>query len=237
MVEIMYNPDDVGITINGPRGRPTILRKYHLTDKQMDTRRQVWESQIQEVSDKVREMAGSIFFNPYRNGIYFAQIQALYLLGANKWHNLLKIRDKMKQLMSKITIRKRDKLTEIYSEITSWEQFKYKIPRGPLEHSKDEQGRIKENMVFFQRLTRLHPSGYKLRQVCAAVDTKRVTRIEFPNGLFFYRLSTYTTQEEALPIRDFTDFVFTGKRGKFISSKFIGKVITADKTIVNGVTL
>jgi len=237
MAEIMYNPDDVGITIVGPRGRPTVLRKYHLTDKQMAKRKGVWEKQIQDVSQKVRDMAGPMFFNPYRNGVYFAQIQAMYLLGANKWHSLVKIRDKMKLLMSDIVIRKRDKLTGIMAEMTSWEQFKYKTPRGPLEHSKDEQGRIKENMVFFQRLTRLHPSGYKLRQVCAAVDTKRISKIEFPNGLFFYRLSTYNTIEEALPIRDFTEFTFTGKRGKFISNKFIGKVVTKEKTIVNGVVI
>jgi hypothetical protein len=226
MAEIMYKPEDVGKTIVGPRGKPTTLRRYHLTDKQMIQRRAIWEETVKDVPKKIKDMAGPLFFNPYRNGIYFAQIQAMFLLGANKWHNLLKIRDKMKQTMSSIIIKKRDKLSGITTEITAWEQFKYKNPRSLPELSKDNQGRIREN--------RLHPSGYKLRQVCAAVDIKRVTRPDFPNGLFFYRLSTYKTVEEALPMRDFTEFIFTGKKGKYVSNKFIGRTITKDAVMVNG---
>ena len=234
MAEIMYNPDDVGKIVDGPRGKPIKLRQYHLTPKQMIERKKKFLEITTKVPKKIKDLAGPIFFNPYRNGVYHAQVQTLYLLGASKWHSLLKIRNKMKELMSAIVLHKEDHLTGMKVEMTSWEQFKYKIPRSSPSKSKDDQGRIKENMVFLQRLTRLHPSGYKLMQVCTAIDTKRISRPDFPNGLFFYRLSIYQTPEESIPIRDFSEFEFTSKRGRFISYRFIGKVITKDQTILNG---
>lgn len=88
-------------------------------------------------------------------------------------------------------------------------------------------------MTFFQRLGKQHPAGLKLRQVCAAVDIKRVTKLGLPNGIFYYRLSTYPNPTKALPIRDFTQF--EGDYRKFLSSKFIGITITKDQKIVNGV--
>lgn len=234
MAEIMYNPNDVGKIINGPRGNPIRLRQYHLTPKQIVERKRKFIEITKNIPLKIKELAGSEFFNPYRNGVYFAQIQSLYLLGANKWHSLLAIRNKMKEQMSDIIIKKKDNLTGMTVEVNSWEQFKYKEPKSSPSKSKDEQGRIRENMVFLQRLTRLHPSGYKLKQVCAAVDMKRVTQLDFPNGLFFYRLSTYKTIEEAIPQRDFSEYTFAGKRGRLITNRFIGKIITADKVLVNG---
>ena len=92
-------------------------------------------------------------------------------------------------------------------------------------------------MVFFQRLTKLHPYGYKLRQVFSAIDVKRVSKEGFSEGCFFYRLSTYDDIAEALPIRDFQEFEFIRHERKYVNYKFVGKIITKDKIIKEGVVI
>jgi hypothetical protein len=92
-----------------------------------------------------------------------------------------------------------------------------------------------ENFIFFQRLTQLHPYGYKLHQVGAAIDIKRVSRLGIENGVYYYRLSTYDKVEDAYPMRDYKKFDMPKHERKYVSRKFIGTVVTRDGTVVQGV--
>ena len=229
MREIMYRPKDVGKVVLNSHGKLTKIRKYHMTEKNFKIIRERWEESIIGVSEDIKKLAGDYFFNPYRKGIYHYQIQSLYLLGANKWHSLNDILRKMEEVMSLIFIGKDN------TEFNFWEKFIGKRNKEEAIRCKDYIGRIQENFVFFQRLTKLHPYGYKLRQVRAAVDIKRITRDGFPSGCYFYRLSTYNTEKESLPIRDYSKFIFPKHESKYINYKFIGTIITPNKVISGGV--
>ena len=87
---------------------------------------------------------------------------------------------------------------------------------------------------MLQRLSMRHPYGYKLHQVHAALDIKRMSRKGFEQGVYFYRLSTYKYKHEALPIKDFSLFTFPKHEGKYVSRKFIGTIVTRDRTIIEG---
>ena len=89
-------------------------------------------------------------------------------------------------------------------------------------------------MVFFQRLAKLHPYGYKLKQACSAVDIKRVSSEDFPNGIFYYRLSTYDNTKQALPVRDYKEFKFPRHECKYVNYKFIGTIVTKNKIVSKG---
>ena len=229
MAEIVYDPELVGKVIRSARGNDVKLRKYHMTDKDMEILKQRFKEETKKVPKHIKKLAGNKFFNPYRRGIYYAQIQALYLLGANKWHSFPVVKKKLIDYMSSYTVIN----TSNDCLITGWDNFISKTPRQVARRSKDENGKIQENMIFFQRLSQKHPAGLKLRQVCAAVDLKRVSKSGLPNGIFYYRLSTYKTPSDALPIRDFSKFKKDCR--KFINRKFVGKIITSDQIIINGV--
>ncbi|KKL12384.1 hypothetical protein LCGC14_2536280, partial [marine sediment metagenome] len=185
--------------------------------------------EVTKKADKnIVKLAGKHFFNPFRKGIYYYQIYAMFLLGANRWHSLSSIIRKMKKIMSEVEVRKDGIRT------TAWEKFRGKSQRENAICCKDYIGRVQENMVFFQRLTKLHPSGYKLRQVYSSIDIKRTNKKGFINGCYYYRLSTYNSIKEALPLRDFSKFDFPQHERKYISYKFIGTIITKDKVIKEG---
>jgi hypothetical protein len=235
MIEVMYDPSDVGKIVTSSRGNQVKIRKYHMTTKEMKAARKRFEELTINVPQSIKDKAGPIFFNPFRMGIYYGQIQAMYLLGCNQWHDYKIIERKVEEFLSNIMIV--EKRAGVLVDISVWDKFKSKLPKSSINRSKDVMGRIRENMVFFQRLTKLHPCGYKLRQVYAAVDIKKVSKDGFPNGLFYYRLSTYNTEKEAIPIRDYSEFAFSSSGGKFVSKKFIGKIITKDKVLLSGVTI
>jgi len=229
MLDIIYEPKDVGKEVISNRGKKTKLRKYHMTDNEMVLIRNKWLKETSYVNKAKHNQAGKYFFNPYRKGIYYYQIYSLFLLGANKWHNLANIIDQMEELMSGKVINK-DGIS-----MTAWERFRGKSSREASLRCKDYIGRVQENMVFFQRLNKLHPTGYKLRQVRSAVDMKRISKKGFSNGCYYYRLSTYSNIDKALPIRDFSKFTFPRHERKYVSYKFIGTIITKDKIINRGV--
>ena len=229
MMDIIYDPNDVGKEFVNNRGKNTKLRKYHMTEAEMDLARNKWSKEVKKTSYYIKKKAGEHFFNPYRKGVYYYQIYAMFLLGANKWHSLGDIIDKMEEIMSNIIINK-DGI-----KMTSWEKFKNKSCREASLRYKDHKGRVQENMIFFQRLNKLHPTGYKLMQVKSAVDMKRTSRSGFPNGCYFYRLSTYSNIEKALPVRDFKNFNLPVHEGKYVNYKFVGTIITRDKVISEGV--
>jgi hypothetical protein len=220
----MYSPGDVGKEILNSHGKKTTIRKYHMSEKDIISCKKRWEKVLQDVDPSLVSQAGEHFFNPFRKGIYYYQIQSMFLLGANKWHSLSSIVCKMEEIMSIKSIRKNG------VRITLWDKFRGKSSRYNAIRCKDYVGRIQENMLFFQRLTRLHPTGYKLRQVCSAVDIKREDKKGFPIGCFSYRLSTYGSVEESLPIRDYSQFTFPRNERKYVSYKFIGTIMTSTKT-------
>lgn len=203
----MYRPTDAGKEITSSRGNVVTIRKYHMTPEEMVSQRKEWEETIKDVPEAVKNLAHPQFFNPYRRGVYFGQVQAMYLLGANQWHELSVIIEKTREILQKIPVYHKNKITGESHISNVWDRFASKTPKEGTQRNRDIIGRMQENMIFCQRLTCLHPSGYKLKQVCAAVDVKKVRKEGIPNGVYLYRLSTYDSEEKALPIRDFGDFI------------------------------
>jgi len=237
MTVIIYNPEDVGKEILNPKGHLKKIRKYHMTDKEQEVSRYKWAEELSNLGlgldlYRLKRRCGKNFFNPYRQGIYYYQIQTLFLLGTNKWHRLSAIVKKLEEYTSGISLRSSIVKTKGYH--SAWDKFKGKSTREFAKNSKDYIGRIQENFVMLQRLSSMHPYGYKLHQVCAAIDIKRVSKQGFSQGLYYYRLSTYDTIAEALPMKDFSKFVFPKHEGKYISRKFIGTIVTKSGTTKQG---
>lgn len=235
MSKIIYNPEDAGKSVLNSKGKLVKIRKYHLTEEEKITYRDRWLLDIADVDDKIKRKAGEKFFNPYRKGIYYYQIQTLFLLGANVWHSLPDIVYKLENYTSGIPVKKSIIKEQGYH--TAWDKFRGKSSRQMANTSKDYIGRIQENFIFFQRLSKLHPYGYKLYQVCSAVDIKRVSVPGFQKGAYFYRLSTYNTPAMAFPIRDFSKFEFDKHEGKYVNHRFIGTIVTKDKILKNNEVL
>ena len=233
MVEIIYSPANVGKEILNSRKRMVKIRKYHITEEEAVIAKERWLEELSSLSPlkikKLRKKAGKKFFNPYRRGIYYNQIQSLFLLGANEWHSFSKVLTRIRLYMSKLLLPGDPVFTN------SWEKFRGKSARERAFKCKDYQGRIKENFIFFQRLSQLHPSGYKLRQVGAAIDIKRRSKTGISNGVYFYRLSTYRVEKKAWPLRDYSGYTFPMHERKYVSYKFLGTIITKDKKIIQGV--
>jgi len=235
MIDIIYRPADVGKEFLNSKGKVLIIRKYHLTDKEMEISRVRWLSDLKGVNKPTKVKAGELFFNPYRKGIYYYQIQTLFLLGANKWHSLASIVKRLETYTSCIELD--ESIVKEQGYRTAWDKFRGKTSRSFARSSKDYIGRVQENFIMLQRLSQRHPYGYKLHQVCSAIDVKRSDMRGFPQGFFSYRLSTYNKQAIALPIKDFTEFTFPKDEGNYISRKFIGTVVTIDKVIKSGVVI
>jgi len=235
MIDIIYRPENVGREFLTSKGKSITMRKYHLTDKEMEVNKERWLSDVKGISKGTKGMAGELFFNPYRQGIYYYQIQTLFLLGANHWHNLTDIVNKLEAYTSCIVLD--DSIVKEKGYKTAWDKFRGKNSRSFAISSKDYIGRIQENFIMLQRLSQRHPCGYKLYQVCSAIDIKRSDMIGFPQGIFSYRLSTYPKQVQALPMKDFSEFTFPKNEGNYINRKFIGTVVTIDKVIKSGVVI
>ena len=232
MDRYVYKPEDVGRVIVSTRGNNVTIRKYHLTDKEIATLRTRWEEYTAKDPKKLKDAVGPLFFNPYRRGIYFAELTALYLLGANEYHSFVDVKTKTRELMEQMTTSKKSAKD---AGVSAWQDFIGKTPKGSPKRSKDETGRIQENMIFMQRLAGQHPSGYKLRQACASVDIKKVTKDGLPNGAIFYRLSTFGSFDDSLPTRDIESYEPAPTEKKYFSRKFMGKIVTKEGTFVGGV--
>lgn len=232
MASIIYNPDEVGKESLNSKGKLIKNRKYHLTDDEMPIVRKKWLAEIKGTDLKLKSKAGRVFFNPYRQGIYYYQIQTLFLLGANEWHSLPEIIEKLEEYTSGISLRASVVKSKGYQ--SAWDKFRGKINRPWAKISKDYVGRIQDNYVMLQRLSQKHPYGYKLNQVCGAIDIKRIDKEGFTQGFYYYRLSTYRKRSEALPIKDFSEFTFPRHKGKYISRKFLGTIVTSDGIIKAG---
>jgi len=232
MTSIDYKPEDVGVEFLNSKGKITKNRKYHMTNEEIVVAREKWLAEIKGTGKKLRNKAGDIFFNPYRQGIYYYQIQTLYLLGANQWHDLPDVVGKLEEYTSGISLRA--SVVKSKGFHSAWDKFRGKSNRPWARTSKDYVGRIQENFKLLQRLSGKHPYGYKLHQVHGAIDIKRIDKKGFSQGFYSYRLSTYPYQHLALPIKDFSGFTFPRHKGKYISRKFVGTIVTSDGTIRQG---
>jgi hypothetical protein len=224
MNEVQYDYNRVGKQVTDKKGKVSKIRKYHMEPEEIGETSARWLKDIDSIPSSIRKLAHSTFFNPYRKGIYYAQLQALYLLGSNQWHELSVLIPKIQEVMENIQIIKREK-GDVCST-NAWKIFKEKLPSSYSNINKSIVGKIQENFIFMQRLTGLHPSGYKLRQVFAALDYKRVSCSNMSSGMWYYRLSTYDNMEQAIPTRDFSEFDAPKNHKKYVTSKFIGKIIT-----------
>jgi len=233
MCKIIYNPDNVKTEIVNKRGKIKTLRKFHMTPEEMIRNRKKWLVDVKSVDKDIRSKSHRHFFNPYRRGIYYYQIQTLYLLGANEWHSFPDILSKLESYTSDIPLSVA--AIKKYGYKNAWDKFKGKSKRECGVRCRDYMGRIMENFELCQRLSMSNPYGYKLHQVCSAIDVKRVDMKGFAQGAYFYRLSTYNSMKKALPIKDFSGFTFPSHEGRYLSYKFIGTIISKDKVIKNGV--
>lgn len=196
-----YDPEKTGKKIFSNRGNIRIIRKHHLNEKQFEKAKKDFQETTKDVPPYIKDKAGSLFFNPFRKrGIYYAQIQSLYLLGANEWHEYFSVISKMKEFAEQIVLQ-RTRNGVSYST-TVWKEFERKVAKEGAKNSKDIFGRFNENMHLLQRLNKLNPYGYKLKQVGAAIDIKREPKEGFPKGVLFYRLSTYNSPEKAIPLKE-----------------------------------
>lgn len=189
-------PRGVRSEIVNRRGNLVMPRKYHISDDQVKILSGRFSKATEEVDQSIKDKAGTVFFNPYRQaGIYYGCIQSLYLLGCNEWHQYMTIFGQMRDLMSEI---------EGKDGRTSWQKFCSKGPRmndgQVVVTAKDVKGRIKQNMRVIQRLGGLHPYGMKLAQVSTCVDIKRLK-----DGLWEYRLRTMIVGD-IVPVFDTTAY-------------------------------
>ena len=139
MSKIIYKPSDAGKIILNKRGSKIRIRKYHMTKEEMKRNRERWLLDVLEVDKRTMEKVNKRFFNPYRKGIYYYQIQALFLLGAGSWHSFPRILSKIKSYMTDI------KLPEDSMFDNTWEKYRGKSNREQSITCKDYIGRIQEN--------------------------------------------------------------------------------------------
>jgi len=154
----------------------------------------VWEEEIESIEKDIKKRVSSKFFNPFRGGgPYYGGIQALFLLGANKYHTYFSLYDMMKEVMSKMNSKKLNENKEL---IDSWTWFYNKKARNRSMNARDIQGRIHENMRTLQRLGGVYPYGMKLKQLCSCIDIKRVHSEDIEEGEWLYRLNTKFSKTE-----------------------------------------
>ena len=83
------------------RGENVIIRRHHLTEDKMEKTKKRYKEFIKSVSQEIKEKAGSIFFNPYRqSGVYFGCVQSLFMLGANEWFSYKRVEEMMEKVMT-----------------------------------------------------------------------------------------------------------------------------------------
>jgi hypothetical protein len=103
------------------------IRKYHLTE----------DERVRLVSESAA--TGGVI-NPLKNrvGAYWGQVEALIHLGANEFHSLKKIRDKMQEILSAMP--KKKKQAGKVTETDAWTDFYGKKSRDGAAKPKDGLG-------------------------------------------------------------------------------------------------
>ena len=183
-------------SVTNRRQHTVVPRRHHLTTDQQVTARKRFEKLVENLPIEIKQKAGTLFFNPYRQkGIYFGCVQALYSLGANEWHLYHSVQTEMEKNMSKLLDKEGRSV---------WEKFAKKTERKNAVNTKDLLGRIQANLRMLQRLGGIHPYGYKLKQLNACIDIKREK-----TGVWTYRLNTQNNSpEDVVPLYDHSLYTF-----------------------------
>jgi hypothetical protein len=165
------------------RNGDEVQRKYHLTLEE-------------KVILQTEAISTGGVVNPLKNriGAYWGQVESLILLGADEWHSLKKIRDKMQEVLSAIPKKKKRLATGKVIETDAWTDFYGKEGREGASKPKDGMGRIESNFKVLQRLPREgkeenNPYGLKLAQFGMCID---IEYREVSAGVYlpFIRLNT-----------------------------------------------
>ena len=184
------------------RNKKNVKRSFVLSPLKFQQLKERFEEIIENVPHGIKIKAGSFFFNPFRSGIYFSQVQSLYLLGCNEYHSYVKIENKIKEILKEIIIK-----AGFNKDKNKWDVLCCKCDNVNKKHCKDERGKIQHNFTLLQRMGEKSPYGYKLAQVHSCIDI-----IENRDKLFEYRLNTqHSSIEEVKP--------FYTNRRKVISIK------------------
>jgi len=172
--------------VAGRNGNEGYIRKYHLT--------------AEERIKMATEAAGTGgVINPLKNrvGAYWGQVEALIQLGANQFHSLKKIRDKMQEILSALP--KKKKQAGKVVETDAWTDFYGKKSRDGAAKPKDGLGRIEQNFKVLQRLPRegkkeKNAYGSKLAQFGMTIDMEYREAVP-GSGMFLPYVSLNTTHE------------------------------------------
>ena len=205
-------PNNLRNKIINRRGNMVEVRKYHMTESQMEKLRERFSKSIKDVDDFCVNRAGRHWFNPYRQlGIFNGCVQSLFLLGANEWYSFNEVLKTLEKYMKTLIDKDgRD----------SWSKFKDKNPREKAYCTRDYIGRIQHNMTQLQKISGLHCFGYKLRQLCSCIDIKRDKE-----GIFYYRLNTqFESEDQVNPIYDTSQYEKMEKRGRPSKKRLLDNV-------------
>jgi len=118
MAEVMYNPSDVGKEVTNIRGNKSIIRKYHMTEGEKLSAKANWDKEIEHVDSALKLKAGALFFNPYRKGIYYYQLYALFMLGCNEWHIVNDVITKVEEVNGKLAVTGNLQIKNVTKSIT-----------------------------------------------------------------------------------------------------------------------
>jgi len=162
------------------KSKKSATRSFILTPKKFKQLKERFEETTVDVPLGIKKKAGNYFFNPFRLGIYFAQVQALYLLSCNEYHPYAIVEKKIEEILKNIEV-----LSGFNIGKNKWQVLCSKCDQIDKKLCKDERGKIQHNFFLMQRTGKNSPYAYKLAQVHSCIDI-----IEGMNMLFEYRLNT-----------------------------------------------
>ena len=177
--------------VPGRNNEDSSLRKYHFTAEE----KAVMLTEAAATGGVVNPLRGRV-------GAYWGQVEALIQLGANEYHSLRKIRDKMEEIMSAIPKKKTRGGKTV--DTTLWSDFFDKPQRDGASKPKDGNGRIEQNFKVLQRLPRAketgreekNPYGLKLAQFGMCIDIEYRQVMDGVDPLPYFRLNTTWQPDE-----------------------------------------
>ena len=178
---------DRGTVSIGRGGKAIVPRKYHLT-----------KDQLVKMKAEAEAVGGAI--NPFKGrvGLYNAQVESLIQLGVNEWHSLKTVQIKIEEIMTALDGK---------DNKNAWEMVVSRASNPSASKPKDINGRIMQNFKVLQRGNKgndRNPYGYKLMQVCEAVDIKFEPvpgTSDQSLGTWYYRLNTqFDRPEDVVPL-------------------------------------
>lgn len=181
------------------RGKEFVPRCFHMVKKKINKKRNEWLKSVNDIDKTILALVGPTFFNPFRSGgPYYGGLQALFLLGANDYHNYIDIHDMMENIMSSITVyNPKDKKTK-----SAWERFLNRPERENAVHTMDIQGRIHGNFRTMQRLGGYNPYGYKLQQLGCCIDIRKMSHPDLGSEWVYCLNTQFKTNQDVKPLYD-----------------------------------